>query len=322
MTISVALCTYNGEKYLQAQLESLFKQTLPIDELIICDDHSNDHTHNIINEFKRIYPNSIKIVTNQINLGVKKNFEKAIQLTNKDVIFLCDQDDIWPENKVEKIINAFELNPDIMGVFTNGILIDENNNPTGLNLWESFLYSPSMQSQLDKNVLFEMILRYLPLITGASLAFKRIAINNVLPIKKNIFWHDEWIGYNLAADNLLLPLNEPLLCYRIHPDQIVGIYKDNVETIKERCQDYFLKRIVPGNEKIYIHELFIRLQKARMICNSINKKKNLLNILELEFKYEKNRSLTMMPLFKRKLILLKWILENRFETSLREFFFT
>ena len=110
MKLSVALCTYNGEKYIKEQLESILNQTVAIDEIIICDDRSNDKTTAIIEQFQAEYPDKISLHKNHANLGSTKNFEKSISICTGDYIFLSDQDDIWKANKVEKIIQYFLLN--------------------------------------------------------------------------------------------------------------------------------------------------------------------------------------------------------------------
>ncbi|MDO9153719.1 MAG: glycosyltransferase [Paludibacter sp.] len=84
--ISVALCTYNGEKFIEEQLNSILNQTLPVEEIVICDDGSTDNTLNIINLFEQNNRN-IKVFRNKNNLGTIKNFEKAISLTSGDIIF-------------------------------------------------------------------------------------------------------------------------------------------------------------------------------------------------------------------------------------------
>src|SRR5690606_18169426 len=103
----IALCTYNGGKYLIEQLDSLVKQDYPNIEIIIVDDCSKDTTLSILNSYSLHYPN-IKIHVNENNLGYKKNFEKAIQLCNGEYIALSDQDDIWKLDKISKLINSIE----------------------------------------------------------------------------------------------------------------------------------------------------------------------------------------------------------------------
>lgn len=109
MKISVAMATYNGEKYILEQLESIRNQTLAVDEVLICDDRSKDNTVAVIKEF--ISTNKLdnwKIEVNDKNLGYADNFYKAMNLTAGEYIFLCDQDDIWIEDKVEKMVKMME----------------------------------------------------------------------------------------------------------------------------------------------------------------------------------------------------------------------
>ena len=108
MKTSVALCTYNGEKYIKYQLDSILNQTVPIDEIIICDDGSTDSTISILNSYREQYPSIFKIHTNENNLRSVKNFEKAISLCSNEFIFLSDQDDIWADHKVKIHLDFFK----------------------------------------------------------------------------------------------------------------------------------------------------------------------------------------------------------------------
>jgi len=107
MKTSVAMCTHNGEKYIKTQLESILTQTIAIDEIVICDDRSNDNTIAIIEQIQLENPNKISLYKNHENIGSTKNFEKAISICTGDYIFLSDQDDIWKVNKFEKVIKNF-----------------------------------------------------------------------------------------------------------------------------------------------------------------------------------------------------------------------
>ena len=106
MKLSVAVCTFNGEKYISEQLNSIINQTLAVNEIIICDDQSSDSTIEIINSFIEKYPTLIKLYQNKINLNVNKNFEKAITLSTGDYIFLSDQDDVWEKNSQNELSKA------------------------------------------------------------------------------------------------------------------------------------------------------------------------------------------------------------------------
>ena len=98
--ISIAMTTYNGEKYLSKQLESISNQSLLPDELVICDDASTDATASIIKEYALNAPFVVRVYLNKENIGYTKNYEKVMSLTSGDLIFLCDQDDIWFPEKI------------------------------------------------------------------------------------------------------------------------------------------------------------------------------------------------------------------------------
>lgn len=92
--ISVAMTTFNGEKYIEKQIESIIHQSLPVDEIIVCDDGSTDHTVELLKKY------DVTLIQNFQNLGYKLNFKQAMEKCNGDYIFLCDQDDIWEKDKV------------------------------------------------------------------------------------------------------------------------------------------------------------------------------------------------------------------------------
>ena len=118
MKTSVAIATYNGEKYIIEQLESILYQTQAVDEVIICDDCSQDRTVHIIRDF--IVQHELnctwKLFVNDQNLGYCENFKKAIYLCTGDIVFFCDQDDIWVKNRVEVMAAAIHDKPDISDV--------------------------------------------------------------------------------------------------------------------------------------------------------------------------------------------------------------
>lgn len=99
-TVSVVMCTFNGEKYLKEQLDSILRQTYPILELIVQDDCSTDNTYSIVEEYAQKYP-FIKLFRNEKQLGVNQNFFSAMQRSKGELIAISDQDDIWEDNKLE-----------------------------------------------------------------------------------------------------------------------------------------------------------------------------------------------------------------------------
>lgn len=115
MKISVAMTVYNGEKYLEEQLDSIRLQTKKVDEVVICDDISSDHSVEYIEKYIKKYElqNQWRLYVNPTNLGYATNFFEAVKKTSGEYIFFCDQDDIWVEDRVEKMIQLMEDNPQI-----------------------------------------------------------------------------------------------------------------------------------------------------------------------------------------------------------------
>ena len=125
MTISIAMTTYNGEEYVIPLLDSLRNQTVKPDEVIILDDCSTDSTYSIITNYISQY-GLIKwhLYKNKANLGWKKNFREAFKKCTSDVVFLCDQDDIWEYDKIEQMVNTMIIHPEISLLISNYSVIN------------------------------------------------------------------------------------------------------------------------------------------------------------------------------------------------------
>lgn|ERR1035437_2395765 len=225
MKISLALCTYNGEKYIEKQLNSILEQTVIPNEIIISDDRSTDNTISIIKRILKKFNGVSGIYINDRNLGTIKNFEKAISLTTGDIIFLSDQDDIWLPNKIEKILIGFKQQPKALLFFTNGNLIDENDINLESTLWNKWNFESVEREKWKNNKFaFKNLLKNNNKITGATVAFKKELKKNVLPIHvPNDYWHDTWLALHASALNGLFFIEESLIKYRIHSNQQVGI---------------------------------------------------------------------------------------------------
>ncbi|MFA9189974.1 glycosyltransferase family 2 protein [Flavobacterium sp. FZUC8N2.13] len=262
MKLSVALCTYNGSRFLEKQLNSILEQTIAVDEIIICDDNSSDETIKIINSYKNNYPELISLFQNSQNLGTIKNFERAISLTTGDLIFLSDQDDIWYPKKVEINCQFFEKNQNCILVFSNGDLIDDNERFINETLWDKWKFDDQTKSIWNNNTLaFNSLIKGDNKITGATVCFKKSLKNTIFPIELPLgYWHDSWLGTNAAAQQGLFFIEKSLIKYRLHIDQQVGISNVGLEKIILNAnkkfidkQKYFLKlRIMYPHLKKYI----------------------------------------------------------------------
>ena len=221
MKISVAICTYNGEKFLKEQIDSILNQTLKVDEIVVCDDGSSDKTITILNEYAALNLNLFKIYINEVNLRSVKNFEKAITLCTGDIIFLSDQDDIWVKEKAEDYVDYFNKNPKIEVLASNGYCINEES-----EIEEKFAIWEVPEFLKEQNILFDyfkLITHIENIATGASMAFRKEIVSKILPfpIMKN-FHHDEWIAIISAQTNKFKLLNNKYFYYRIHNNQQVG----------------------------------------------------------------------------------------------------
>src|ERR1700754_999065 len=123
MSISVAMATFNGERFLRRQLTSLTEQTLKPSELIVTDDGSRDETLTILLRFAKIAPFPVRIVQNEARLGYRANFMKAAALCSSDLIAFCDQDDVWEPKKLQIMQRPFD-DPDVLLAFHSATLIN------------------------------------------------------------------------------------------------------------------------------------------------------------------------------------------------------
>ncbi len=250
--ISIALCTYKGSKYIQEQLESIRNQSLQPSEIIICDDSSPDSTLEIINAFEAPFP--IKVYVNSPALGTIKNFEKAITLCEGDLIFLCDQDDFWPSNKLEVMANYLQENPQTMVLFSNALLVDEHLNSLNDNLWEKVRFRQQQQEQWRAGASFDILLEG-NRVTGCALAIRKVFVSQVLPFPAHIsnkFIHDAWIALVASITNSIDFINENLVWYRQHPLQQVGTRAQlppKKITLKDRLTRPQSEKTAPFREK-------------------------------------------------------------------------
>jgi glycosyltransferase involved in cell wall biosynthesis len=220
MGISIAVCTYNGAHFLQEQLTSLLNQTYLPDEVVVCDDQSTDSTLLILNTFKLNAPFPVHIHINSQRLYSTKNFEKAISLCQEDIIALCDQDDVWLPQKLEKVQQYFTKFPQISALFSDGLVVNSDLKSSGYTLWQHVKFTRSEQRLLNSNHALDVLLRR-NVVTGATLVIKSSLKSQILPIPEE--WvHDAWIAVIVAASNELAAIPEPLFLYRQHETNQIG----------------------------------------------------------------------------------------------------
>lgn len=220
--ISVAMATYNGEKYIREQLESILKQLNEDDEIIISDDGSTDNTINIIKSFE---DKRIKIFDGPRN-GVKQNFANAIYNCTGKYIFLSDQDDIWCDNKINIVLKNFEKEK-CMCIVHDCIVFDSSNDDI---IYDSFYKYRNSGSGIIKNIWKNTYI-------GCCMAIDARMKNTILPIPNDIEMHDQWIGLLCEKEGKSLFINDKLINYRRHNDNVTNMKHYSVwRMIKNRVR--------------------------------------------------------------------------------------
>ena len=225
--ISVALCTYNGERFLSEQLESFAEQTRLPDEIVIGDDGSNDRTVEIIENFAKAVSFPVRLKINEKNLGSTENFAQTIVRCRGNLIFLSDQDDVWLPEKIERIAAEFADSPKVGLVFSDAEIVDANLASLNRKL-SNLTFSPQISRAVEEKSFFEFLLlrNY---VTGATMAFRAQFRDKFLPFPLDIpeMIHDAWIAFVLVANADFRFLDETLIKYRQHDGQQLGIFAKN-----------------------------------------------------------------------------------------------
>jgi glycosyltransferase involved in cell wall biosynthesis len=199
--ISVCMAVYNGSDYLRPQMESILSQLQPTDEVVVVDDFSQDSSLELLQSFEDA---RIRLYRNNRNLGVLASFEKAMKLSNGNIIFLSDQDDIWLPRKVDKVLQAFSQNPNVTLVASDAQIIDKD----GLFVADSFFVQ---RGRFMANIVHNLIKnKYL----GCTLAFKSSMLDYFLPIPETVPMHDMWFGLINSIYGKTYYIDQPLIAYR------------------------------------------------------------------------------------------------------------
>ena len=223
MKVSIAMCTYNGAPFLREQLDSLLGQRRLPDEVVICYDASNDESVQILESFSLTAPFRVRLYLNSTNLGVLKNFENAISACTGEVIFLCDQDDVWRADKIESVASTFESDPRVGLVLSDAELVDSSLVPIGKRLFNELGFTPRMTRLAVSGQRLDIFLRR-NYFCGAAMAFRAHFRQLVQPIPDGgPLIHDGWIGLMIAAVGRLAFTPHPLIKYRQHAAQQVGV---------------------------------------------------------------------------------------------------
>jgi glycosyltransferase involved in cell wall biosynthesis len=265
-SVSVALCTYQGEQYLQEQLDSIAGQSRLPDELVVCDDRSTDGTLGILDRFRSQAPFPVRVHVNDKWVGPAKNFEGAIERCDGDLVFLSDQDDVWHHEKLSILVPILLARPEAGAVFCDAEVVDERLRPLGYSLWEFLRFQRRLQKKVVRGETLAVLLRH-NVMLGMTVGFKARFRDLILPIPADSPY-DVWIPILIAAVAEVIMVPRRLSKYRQHEGQVVGAMKRNLQEMaavkRRRTAEDFLQT---ANQYAAAHERLAALT-ATYACSS------------------------------------------------------
>ncbi len=276
--VQILLATYNGERFLHKQLDSLFNQTYPNFTILIRDDGSTDNTLKIISEYQQKFSGKIEIIHDDFkNVGATQNFGILLEKSTANYIFFCDQDDIWVKEKIEKSLAALielENNSDTpCMLYSDMKAIDEQDNIITDSAWKQLYLHP------DYFTLNRLLVQNIP--HGCTMAINKSMRNLASPVPKEAILHDHWISLIAAACGKSVAIKEPLVLLRNHAE--------NVTRKKSSLSDKltrFITNLLSKQE--YEYFIKIRVQQAKALqeriitCATEKKLESLKNFISLE----------------------------------------
>lgn len=260
MKVSIAMATYNGETYIKEQLDSLKNQTYPVDEVIICDDQSKDSTVSIVKEY--IDNNGLtnwNIEVNKENKGFIGNFFGAIKNTTGDVIFMCDQDDVWQKDKVQEMVTYLQEHPHVEALNTAVSLIDEKGEPIPVKRKRGYSNANILHKVVKENETENIDFPFLVkgnVSPGCTMCITKSLKEKILPFEDlcvaHKFPHDWFFNLMASIDCHTAFYNKSFTGYRMHENNTIGLEENDdngnpvaIKSTKEMRQDiglFHLKR--------------------------------------------------------------------------------
>ncbi len=224
MRCAVVLCTYNGERFLPAQLESLRAQSRQPDVYVLSDDASSDGTWGLLQGFaadRRAAGAEVVLHRNPQNVGYVRHFEAALQRADAEVLFPCDQDDVWHPGKIARMLDVFRARPRLLVLHGDARLVDGEGRPIGSDLLATLDVAPRELVAMHAGRAFEVLLRR-NIVTGAAMALRRELLPLALPAAEG--WsHDEWLAIIASMHGEVDTMPEPVIDYRQHGGNQIGV---------------------------------------------------------------------------------------------------
>jgi glycosyltransferase involved in cell wall biosynthesis len=226
--------------YIEEQLHSILNQSMPADEIVLVDDASSDDTllrvRKMVDAFA-VKGTSLRVYSNQDNLGYIKNFEKAVLLCKNQIIFLCDQDDVWHSNKIETMLAGFDQRPELLLAYSDARIVDLKLQSMGFNQSEALDVKRDELELIDSGRSYQALL-VRNLVTGATVAFRKSLLAFATPFP-SCWIHDEWLAIIAASIGDLNFCRTPLIDYRQHESNQIGMRRRD---LSEKLRSMFRVR--------------------------------------------------------------------------------
>lgn len=224
--VSVALGTHNGARFLGEQLDSILRQSRPVDEIVLSDDASGDGTVELAQraiDARRASDAAtpeLVVLRNPVALGVTANFEQALRAASGDLIALCDQDDVWHPDRVSRAVAEFAARPELDLVAADARLVDDAGAPLGSTLFETLGVDAGVRERLASSPFEELLKRNV--VTGATAMVSRRLVERAAPFPAS--WvHDEWLAVVASVGGGIAVVPDPVIDYRQHGGNQIGV---------------------------------------------------------------------------------------------------
>lgn len=222
--IDILIPTFNGSKYLKEQLDSILNQSFSNWRILLRDDGSTDGTSEIIERWRCTNPGKLFLISDEEKgLGVSQSFGRLLMQSSAPYVMFCDQDDIWYSEKIKKSLDRIKQEESgregfPLMVCTDLEIVDSELNSISRSFWRDRKDSPVILGDFEKLIAHSVV-------TGNTIMLNRPAVDLAFPIKTNFFLYDQWISIKVARYGKILFLDEPLVKYRQHGNNVLGSFK-------------------------------------------------------------------------------------------------
>lgn len=220
--IDILLATYNGEKYLQEQIDSLFSQTFKDWRLIIRDDGSTDTTTSLIECLEKEFPDKVLVIKDGLgNLGAAQSFSRLLEVSDAPYVAFCDQDDIWIDNKLELQMKEMICKEKELGVeapilvHSDLIVVGHDLRILSTSFWKYQKLNPEKMNKLSRLLVQNFV-------TGCTCLLNKKLVSLSKPMHHDAIMHDWWVALMALTNGIIININTPTVYYRQHGGNDVG----------------------------------------------------------------------------------------------------